>query len=182
MTNQLQVRTDRPSLPLPVSSPPPQPRLTSTGVPTTRSPCSHLGKPLTSTESLMAQSHAHLRNLAPPLHPKALAHPQATPPTLTSTSEKTPPPPTGNLSQFQQHTGAVHPPIRHKVSSDSSHSLTPPPQQGEELSELDCLYRASLEAPSMHRGSSHTSPPPPGPRPGEGGQGTLLMMCVCSCV
>lgn len=37
---------------------------------------------------------------------------------------------------------------------------------GEELSELESLYQASLLAPSMHRGSRGVSPQPSGSKPG----------------
>ncbi|MEQ2212414.1 hypothetical protein XENOCAPTIV_030405 [Xenoophorus captivus] len=40
-------------------------------------------------------------------------------------------------------------------------------QAGEELSELETLYQASLQAPSMHRGSRGVNPQPGGSRPGE---------------
>ncbi|XP_047207018.1 inactive ubiquitin carboxyl-terminal hydrolase 54a isoform X2 [Girardinichthys multiradiatus] len=39
-------------------------------------------------------------------------------------------------------------------------------QAGEELSELETLYQASLQAPSMHRGSRGVNPQPEGSRPG----------------
>ncbi|XP_008286551.1 inactive ubiquitin carboxyl-terminal hydrolase 54a [Stegastes partitus] len=41
-----------------------------------------------------------------------------------------------------------------------------PALPGEELSELDSLYQASLLAPSMHRGSRGVSPQPAGSKPG----------------
>lgn len=40
-------------------------------------------------------------------------------------------------------------------------------EEGEELSELETLYQASLKAPSMHRGSRGVSPQPGGSRPGK---------------
>lgn len=42
-----------------------------------------------------------------------------------------------------------------------------PVEPVEELSELETLYQASLQAPSMHRGSRGVSPQPAGSRPGK---------------
>lgn len=57
----------------------------------------------------------------------------------------------------------------------------------EELSDLDCLYRASLQAPSMHRGRGQATHPL-GHKPGQNREEALtpltqsMTLCVCLCV
>lgn len=58
----------------------------------------------------------------------------------------------------------------------------------EELSDLDCLYRASLQAPSMHWGRGQATPPL-GHKPGQNREEALapltvhdsVCVCVCRC-
>lgn len=198
----------KPAHPTPASACPPASTAAPGGSP--RKPCSDLGRPLTITTD--TRNHTHLRNPAPPLPPKALANPAqvapppglyeppTTPPTPASTSKQTPPISTcpsrtwSHLHQDHLDTGgpSVHPPVRTKASSDSTHSPTrwvwssperaaPPVERWaenvsrhrgsqraaaaaacvaqEELSDLDCLYRTSLQAPSMHRGRGQATPP-----------------------
>lgn len=170
-------------------------------------PCSDHERTLRVPTSLPALSadtrnHTHLRSLAPPqvAAPPGLyeRQPQATPPTLASTSEQTPPLSTcpssnwSHLHQDQLHTGdpSVHPPVRTKSNSDSARSptrwawssLLPGQEVGaaqpverwaenvrgahEELSDLDCVYWARLQAPSMHWGRGQATPTS-GPTPGQ---------------
>lgn len=163
------------------------------------SPCSDLGRPL-STDT---RDHTHLSNLANPPGPGerfSTRGPQTTPP-----AQQSPPLctcPSGNWSPLHQDQPDLAdpsvPPLRTKRSSAQSPAgwarRSPPPGQEvgtaqerwggaqEELSDLDWLYRASLRAPSMHRGRGQATPPRAGETREEDLTPLTQVMSVCVCV
>ncbi|XP_032441656.1 inactive ubiquitin carboxyl-terminal hydrolase 54-like isoform X2 [Xiphophorus hellerii] len=120
-----------------------------------RSPCSGFGKPLGSARSLPALAvETNLDDVAPPPPPEeAWPEPSQAPPPQWPCS-----PPANQVLR------AALPVQRWAENVNRYYNSQHAAAEGEELSELETLYQASLQAPSMPRGSRGVSPQPGGSR------------------